>query len=78
MVNNDDTNKNGQGANTVCPWTGQSFGLVCDVFPNCVTTYCMGRTKCNKGTCPSSTVGVTCVEITPQKKFKVCDAPPLP
>jgi hypothetical protein len=74
MINNDKTNKNGEGSKSVCPWTGQGYGLMCAVYPNCVTPTCMGLTKCNKGDCPSSSVGLKCIQIMPFKKFKVCDA----
>jgi hypothetical protein len=68
-----------QGAQ--CPFSGNTWGVVCTYVANCQigkNNNCYGYTTCNKGSCPSSAVGVFCLESGNSDNFKVCgcDASP--
>ena len=68
-------NKNGPNAGGQCPWSGQSYGVKCSYLANCSTgvkNNCWGYTTCGYGTCPSSAVGVFCIESGNSDNFKIC------
>jgi len=68
VVTKDKTNSGGQ-----CPWSGQNaYGVKCTYLANCSSVNCWGYTTCAVGTCPSSAVGVFCIQSGNSDNFKIC------
>ncbi len=75
VVDKDGFNK---GAN--CPFNNPSWSVVCSYVGNCAegkNNNCYGYTKCLNGVCPSSAIGVFCIESGNSDNFKVCGCDPL-
>jgi hypothetical protein len=70
VLKSDGTNLGGQ-----CPWSGQSYGVKCSYLAGCGAgnhQNCWGYTTCSTGTCPSTAVGVFCIESGASDNFKIC------